>query len=204
MFAAKKSREGHQKGREEKKDKKLQEALKLVKLEAARAEEVTKRTVLTKEDKIAAEKKLKGRAAFIARKKRLLTRNIFERQDDLSEGPFSLLLRCLKSKQRVRVRTRRMRDMRGSCEGVIAAFDKHMNLALEDVTEHYVTTEMAPGVARSDFSLPEYAHLSKRQQTKLMRSKVVEVQKTRRIPQLFVKGDCVIIVSAIGLVAPLP
>lgn len=43
-----------------------------------------------------------------------------------------------------------------------------------------------------------------RQQTKLMRSKVVEVQKTRRIPQLFVKGDCVIIVSAIGLVAPLP
>lgn len=39
---------------------------------------------------------------------------------------------------------------------------RHMNLALEDVTEHYVTTEMAPGVARSDFSLPEYAHLSKR------------------------------------------
>ena len=80
---------------------------------------------------------------------------------------------------------------------------QHNNDNVIDSIEHYVTTELAPGVQRSEFSQPEYAHLSKRQQTKLMRNKVVEVRKTRRIPQLFVKGDSVIVVAAIGPLAPL-
>jgi small nuclear ribonucleoprotein (snRNP)-like protein len=105
----------------------------------------------------------------------------------------------MKTQQRVRVRTRALRGSRGTVEGTLCAFDKHCNVALEDVTETYRTTELQPTVSHpSEFASPEYAHLSKRQQTKLLRDKVVPVQKTRWFGQLFLKGECVIMISAIG------
>lgn len=52
-------------------------------------------------------------------------------------GPFQLLKACLESAAPVRVWTRHCVGVRGVCEGLLLAFDKHMNVVLGNVTENY-------------------------------------------------------------------
>ena len=61
--------------------------------------------------------------------------------------------------------------VRGTCVGFVIAYDKHMNLVLLDVEETF----------------------------KRLKSKVTrEVESvTRQVPQLFIKGDCVILISPV-------
>lgn len=76
------------------------------------------------------------------------------------------------------------------------AFDKHFNVVLANVTETFVATEFIPRVKKSELAEPGLEHLSKRQQTKLLRPRPVKTKKTRHIGQLFVRGSSVITVSA--------
>jgi hypothetical protein len=48
--------------------------------------------------------------------------NICQRMELQVTGPFSILLECMKKKQRVRVRTRALRGTRGFVEGTVCAF----------------------------------------------------------------------------------
>ena len=50
-------------------------------------------------------------------------------------GPFSILQQCRKVGGRVRVTIRHCAGVRGVCEGTLLVYDKHLNLALRDVTE---------------------------------------------------------------------
>ncbi|KAL4419355.1 hypothetical protein ABPG77_001582 [Micractinium sp. CCAP 211/92] len=68
-------------------------------------------------------------------------------------GPLLLLKRCYQQRARVRVLTRHARGVRGSAEGTLVAFDKHLNLVLRDAEERYTVllrvlkTKMEPRCA---------------------------------------------------------
>ncbi|KAJ8606086.1 hypothetical protein CTAYLR_005199 [Chrysophaeum taylorii] len=85
--------------------------------------------------------------------------------DPMRAGPFSLLLRALDT--RVRVLVRALNAIRGTCVGLLKAFDRHMNLVLLDVAETYLRKARRP-----DNRKPV----------------------TRSIPQLFIRGDTVVLV----------
>jgi len=88
-----------------------------------------------------------------------------------SDGPLSVLKRCFVNKTRIKVWIRNAVGVRGTCVGFVIAYDKHMNLVLLDVEETF----------------------------KRLKSKVTrEVESvTRQVPQLFIKGDCVILISPV-------
>ncbi|GFN81975.1 U7 snRNA-associated sm-like protein lsm11 [Plakobranchus ocellatus] len=63
-------------------------------------------------------------------------KNIFTRMETVS-GPLSLLNRCVKNKEHVRVVTRGAVTLNSICRGYIVAFDKYFNMAMIDVDEIY-------------------------------------------------------------------
>lgn len=67
-------------------------------------------------------------------RERRVARNVLTRMKDV-KGPLSLLQRCMNDRIRIKVLIRNMAGIRGYCLGYLLAFDKHFNMALEDVTE---------------------------------------------------------------------
>eukprot|EP00761_Pharyngomonas_kirbyi_P005799 gb/GECH01005805.1/.p1 GENE.gb/GECH01005805.1/~~gb/GECH01005805.1/.p1 ORF type:complete len:198 (+),score=40.51 gb/GECH01005805.1/:1-594(+) len=57
--------------------------------------------------------------------------------NSFQKGPISLIRECYIDQSRIKVVIRRKHGIRGTCEGIIVAFDKHMNLILKDVKEIY-------------------------------------------------------------------
>lgn len=53
------------------------------------------------------------------------------------EGPMSALARAVETQNRIQVKIRKLDGIRGTCTGVLVAFDKHWNLALVDVDETF-------------------------------------------------------------------
>lgn len=89
--------------------------------------------------------------------------------DPMRQGPFSVLWHALQERATVRVVVRRLTTVRGSCVGLLRAFDRHMNLVLVDVAETYSPT---------------------------MRSqKARDRHITRFVKQLFIRGDTVVLVT---------
>jgi len=82
-----------------------------------------------------------------------------------SEGPLSLLKESVKTNNQILVYCRNNRKLLGK----IRAFDRHMNMILETVTE--IWTEMIKG----------------KNKTKKLQN------RTRTIPKLFLRGDSVIL-----------
>lgn len=106
------------------------------------------------------------------------------------EGPLLLLRACMQSRRSVRVVTRHAAGVRGAATGVLVAYDKYCNLILRDVEEHYtvlrrVQRETGPGKTR----------WGRKQE-----------RRTRRLKQVFVRGESVVLVAAAppaaGPVAP--
>ena len=46
------------------------------------------------------------------------------------KGPMSVLQKCVENQARVKVLTRKLNGVRGTCTGVLVAFDKHWNLGI--------------------------------------------------------------------------
>ncbi|XP_069677604.1 U7 snRNA-associated Sm-like protein LSm11 isoform X2 [Periplaneta americana] len=60
--------------------------------------------------------------------------NVLSRMENIT-GPLAILKKCMDQRVRIKVFTRDMIGLRGYCIAFLAAFDKHWNLALEDVRE---------------------------------------------------------------------
>ena len=64
-------------------------------------------------------------------------KNFLTYMNSQKEGPMSVLQRCVETQSRIQVKIRKLDGIRGTCTGVLVAFDKHWNLALVDVDETF-------------------------------------------------------------------
>ena len=86
-------------------------------------------------------------------------------QDQLSRGPFSILMRSVKNNTQVLINLRNNHKLLGR----VRAFDRHCNMVLEQVKE--IWSEVPPGGKKSR-----------------------PVQRDRVISKMFLRGDSVIVV----------
>lgn len=100
--------------------------------------------------------------------------------DQFQHGPLSLLRQWYQVKQTVRVITRHDRGIRGVATGNLVAFDKHFNLVLRDVEESYTVL----------------LHVQRPTQSGGVRSCRRQEKRHRKMKQVFVAGNSVVLVSA--------
>jgi len=152
----------------------------------------------------AGRKFLKEQAPVHRGPKMRLKRNIFSRMETV-QGPTSLLNKFKVNRTRVKIYIRKEHGIRGSISGFIEAFDKHFNIALVDCIEVWKRRKfgfsdnkvalLGPPEDCSQLlhsmgiKVPEIA-------TKSVNRKVVEC--TRKIPQLMVRGEDVILIGEDG------
>mmetsp|Transcript_12105 Transcript_12105/g.23371 ORF Transcript_12105/g.23371 Transcript_12105/m.23371 type:complete len:103 (-) Transcript_12105:617-925(-) len=89
-------------------------------------------------------------------------------KDSPLEGPLSVLVRSVKDNAQVLINCRNNRKLLGR----VKAFDRHMNMVLENVREMWIETPKGSGGKK----------------------KAKPVNKDRFISKLFVRGDSVILV----------
>ena len=130
-------------------------------------------------------------------------------------GPLELLRLCHRDRAVVRVWIRHCVGVRGMCEGVPIAFDRHMNIVLCDVTEQYVPfkTFSNGGVVesrrkRKKRNKKEALKVEERQAVERPPSGVASSTAavtcshmtvtqdvvTRHLKQLFIRGDNIIMI----------
>ena len=128
----------------------------------------------------------------------------------------AVLQKCVENETRVKILTRKLNGVRGSCTGVLVAFDKHWNLALIDVDETY----SRPRYRKPEYdngkvnkNLPKIAPEKTRQkaeeaneqqpETERVGQSVIRIVKTRRntqlcqrhVPQIVLRGEHVILIQ---------
>lgn len=122
--------------------------------------------------------------------------------DTYLEGPFTLLRGCFLERKRVLVVVRRVNSVRGSCAGLLKAFDKHMNLLLMDVTlesvPHAAHERMLREV-RDGSRAPGDAVFSSASRARNRRAGVAVQCEYHR--QLFLRGDNIVSVSYLASAA---
>ncbi|XP_030757043.1 U7 snRNA-associated Sm-like protein LSm11 [Sitophilus oryzae] len=71
-----------------------------------------------------------------SKKRQRIEKNVFTRMDAV-QGPLALLRKYVKEKTRIKIVTRNDKGVRGYCTAFLLAFDKHFNLALDEVEEFW-------------------------------------------------------------------
>ena len=136
--------------------------------------------------------KLESNAFDKAKAKRCVFDMIAE---NIRNGPFSLLWKCMTTKKRVRVLIRHANCVRGTLSGYVKAFDKHFNLILTDADE-YFTSRM-----RNTSTLSNAEKELKRRRLDLEErrfgNRLSLSAKMRNLKQILVRGDNIISLWAV-------
>lgn len=126
------------------------------------------------------------------------THNILTYIDGVT-GPMLVLRQSIKEQRRIRVMVRREHGIRGSLEGSLVWFDKFWNLWLRDVDEicqrrkyKYGENKMCGESEDCTWRLKELGIELPKQEVKSINRKNVEIR--RYLPQLFVRGEQVVLV----------
>lgn len=100
-------------------------------------------------------------------------------------GPLATLHRALRESREVVVQVRDSHCVRGTCRGVVAAFDRHMNVVLIDVTENFSRKVLRQ---RAEPAPPDS---NSRQRARHNRPRIAVEMVTRHLDQLLIRGDSV-------------
>ena len=100
--------------------------------------------------------------------------------NSFEKGPLSILKRCFLEQRRVKIWIRRINGIKGTCEGYLEAFDRHLNVVLSDVNE--------------DFSMFDRYELVP-SSGKRLRKKVILKPRKRYFKRIFVRGDNIAMVG---------
>ena len=127
-------------------------------------------------------------------------------------GPLELLRQCSRDGVTVRVWIRHCVGVRGVCDGVPIAFDRHMNIVLRDVVEQYVPFRTVANGGVSE----RKKRKKKKKKNLLTFEEAVETKEpsdhtiasasnscsrvkphavTRRLKQLFIRGDNIVMIN---------
>lgn len=105
-------------------------------------------------------------------------------------------------KTRVKVWTRGLDEIRGFATGYIAAFDKHWNLALTDVDEHFNRLRSRKAYSGTEKSKPKLVPRDLPVELKVGSSlmRVLRIQGkhevcVRHVPQVLLKGEHIVMVA---------
>uniref|UniRef100_A0A1B6HG84 Sm domain-containing protein n=1 Tax=Homalodisca liturata TaxID=320908 RepID=A0A1B6HG84_9HEMI len=119
-------------------------------------------------------------------------KNVLTRMNTV-KGPLAMLQTCMDKNIRIKVLTRNMSGIRGHCSGYLVAFDKHFNIALQDVTEvwtrrkHIKSPALGPADDVDDIPQPRVR----------IRSSTSKTEECERfIPKLMMRGEHVAVVIA--------
>lgn len=105
-----------------------------------------------------------------------------------TEGPLRVLRDARMQRLRVRIVTRHASGVRGTCDAYVVAFDKFANMVLTDVEERYtVKTKRVVEKTRVNEKSGE--------ETTTLRIAPKLDHRTRRINQVFMRGEQVVSVS---------
>lgn len=129
------------------------------------------------------------------------SRNVFTRMEN-AKGPLALLKKFKTNKTRVKIYVRKEHGVRGFISGFIEVFDKHLNIALVDCIEQWKRRkykfsenkvallgepkDCSELLARMGIEIPKIT-------TKSIDRK--NVQCTRRLPHMMVRGEEVILIG---------
>ncbi|XP_017839913.2 U7 snRNA-associated Sm-like protein LSm11 [Drosophila busckii] len=132
-------------------------------------------------------------------------RNIFTHMAS-TEGPLALLQKCLPDSEvrpRVRVYQRNERGIRGSLEGDLVAFDKQWNLLLKNVIEtwqrrkyKYSEQKICDPAVEADCHARLRALGITLPTVKVKSLNRKNVQLTREIPSVMIRGEHVVLIKA--------
>ena len=111
-------------------------------------------------------------------------------------GPLSLLLKAMTTRRRIRVVTRHASGVRGTAVAYLLAFDKYMNLILQDVTETYTVRLMR----RREVGMSNGMSMSNGNGNGMgtgSRTRCAPVLEHRRrhVQQVFLRGEQIVLVS---------
>eukprot|EP01018_Ginkgo_biloba_P033996 Gb_34777 [translate_table: standard] len=101
-------------------------------------------------ESIEAQERAKARSSLLLEKAAEKARQvkIFDMLADKAKGPMSFLSVCYKERGRVQVWTRHTHGVRGNLIGFLKAFDRHLNMILQDVEEVYTVRRHVPRLVR--------------------------------------------------------
>ncbi|XP_018579212.1 U7 snRNA-associated Sm-like protein LSm11 [Anoplophora glabripennis] len=126
-------------------------------------------------------------------------KTVFSRMETM-KGPLALLRTCRDERLQIKVFTRNQKGIRGYCIGYLAAFDKHWNLALEEVFEFWTRPKKRKVPALDSAEMME----EPRKRVRPPRIKITphETDKklencTRNVGQFLMKGEHVALISVV-------
>ena len=123
-------------------------------------------------------------------------KNLLTFMESQKLGPMAILQKCVVNQTRIKVHVRKLDGIRGTCLGILIAFDKHWNLAMMDVDETF---------NRRRNPRPEINHDKKLSRTEKVGDSTIRVLKIRRstelcqrhVPQIVLRGEHVAFVQTL-------
>jgi len=141
--------------------------------------------------------------------RRVEFRHVLTRMEEFKDGPLGRIRQWKDDQVRVKVWTRGQDQIRGYATGFIAGFDKHWNLVLTDVDEHFNRLRKRKTIKTSGISRPQLLPADLPVEFRVGESvlRVVRIQGkhevcVRHVPQVLLRGEHVVMIALVNLGKP--